>query len=46
MKLNGFTPIWYIIALIMALVSQKSDACGDEYQAGEPEPIKITIPVM
>jgi len=38
--------LWYIIALIMALVSQKSDACGDEYAAGEPEQIKITIPVI
>ena len=44
MKLLGFTPLWYIIALLFALLSQRSDACGDEYPA--PEPIKITIPAI
>ena len=41
MKFHGFTPIFYIIALILAIVSQESEAC--DYQ--EPEPIKIEIMV-
>jgi len=44
MKLHGFTPLWYLLAALLALLSQRSDACGDEYQ--EPEQIKLTIPAI
>jgi len=29
MKLHGFTPLWYILAALLALFSQRGDACGD-----------------
>ena len=42
MKLHEFSIVWYILAVILAIVSQRSEGCGD---LPEPEQIRIVMPV-